>query len=85
MKLIIAEKPSVAQTIAAVLGAKEKKDGFLTGNGYVVSWCMGHLVCFPKPPPTGNSIKSGAMTAYRFCRRNGSTPLPLTRKSNSRP
>ena len=44
MKLIIAEKPSVAQTIAAVLGAKKKKDGFLTGNGYVVSWCMGHLV-----------------------------------------
>ena len=44
MILIIAEKPSVAQTIAAVLGAKEKKDGFLTGSGYIVSWCVGHLV-----------------------------------------
>ncbi|PBH48461.1 DNA topoisomerase III, partial [Clostridioides difficile] len=42
--LVIAEKPSVAQTIAAVLGAKEKKDGFLTGSGYIVSWCVGHLV-----------------------------------------
>ena len=42
--LVIAEKPSVAQTIAAVLGAKEKKDGFITGNGYIVSWCVGHLV-----------------------------------------
>ena len=44
MILVIAEKPSVAQTIAAVLGAKEKKDGFLTGSGYIVSWCVGHLV-----------------------------------------
>ena len=35
MILVIAEKPSVAQTIAAVLGAKEKKDGFLTGSGYI--------------------------------------------------
>ncbi|MCC2724251.1 hypothetical protein LK492_19715, partial [Phocaeicola vulgatus] len=44
MILVIAEKPSVAQTIAAVLGAKKKKDGFLTGSGYIVSWCVGHLV-----------------------------------------
>ena len=44
MKLIIAEKPSMAQSIAAVLGAREKKDGFIEGNGYLVSWCVGHLV-----------------------------------------
>jgi len=43
-KLIIAEKPSVAQSIATVLGAKERKDGFTQGNGYLVSWCVGHLV-----------------------------------------
>ena len=42
--LVIAEKPSMAQSIAAVLGAKEKKDGFIEGNGYLVSWCVGHLV-----------------------------------------
>lgn len=42
--LIIAEKPSVAQTIAAVLGAKERKDGYIEGGGYLVSWCVGHLV-----------------------------------------
>ena len=41
--LVIAEKPSVAQSIAAVLGAGEKKDGFIEGNGYLVSWCVGHL------------------------------------------
>ena len=42
-KLVIAEKPSVAQSIAAVIGAKQKHDGYLTGNGYTVSWCLGHL------------------------------------------
>lgn len=43
MDLVIAEKPSVAQGIAAVIGAKEKKNGCLEGNGYLVSWCIGHL------------------------------------------
>lgn len=42
--LVIAEKPCVAQSIAAVLGAGEKKDGFIEGNGYLVSWCVGHLI-----------------------------------------
>ena len=42
-KLVIAEKPSVAQSIAAVLGAKKRNDGYLEGNGYLVSWCYGHL------------------------------------------
>ncbi|MBO4677154.1 MAG: DNA topoisomerase 3 [Oscillospiraceae bacterium] len=42
-KLVIAEKPSVAQSIAAVIGAKQKHDGYLTGGGYTVSWCLGHL------------------------------------------
>ena len=44
MKLVIAEKPSVAQSIAAVLGVKERKDGYLEGKEYLVSWCFGHLV-----------------------------------------
>lgn len=43
-KLVIAEKPSVAQAIAKVIGATERKDGFLEGGGYIVSWCVGHLV-----------------------------------------
>ena len=43
MKLIITEKPSVAQSIALVLGAKSRKDGYLEGAGYIVSWCLGHL------------------------------------------
>ena len=43
MRLVIAEKPSVAQSIAAVLGAKSRHDGYLEGSGYIVSWCFGHL------------------------------------------
>ena len=55
--LVIAEKPSVAQTIAAVLGAKEKKDGFLTGSGYIVSWCVGHLVGLAEAAAYGEQYK----------------------------
>ncbi|NCC44873.1 MAG: DNA topoisomerase III, partial [Clostridia bacterium] len=44
MRLVIAEKPSVARSIAEVLGAKNRKDGYLEGNDIQVSWCVGHLV-----------------------------------------
>ncbi len=44
--MVIAEKPSVARSIAGVIGATEKHDGYLQGNGYLVSWCIGHLVSF---------------------------------------
>lgn len=43
-RLVIAEKPSVAQTIAAALGIKGKQDGYIEGGGYLISWCVGHLV-----------------------------------------
>ena len=43
MKLVIAEKPSVAQSLATVIGATARKDGYLEGNGWRVSWCVGHL------------------------------------------
>ena len=44
IQLVIAEKPSVARAIAQVLGATEKRDGYMEGNGWLVSWCIGHLV-----------------------------------------
>ena len=44
MQLVITEKPSVAKSIAEVLHATEHKNGYLQGNGYLVSWCVGHLV-----------------------------------------
>ena len=55
--LVIAEKPSVAQSIAAVLGAREKKDGFIEGNGYLVSWCVGHLVGIAEAAAYGEQYK----------------------------
>jgi DNA topoisomerase-3 len=45
MKLIIAEKPSVAKSIASALGATSRADGYFEGGGLIVSWCLGHLVC----------------------------------------
>ena len=49
MKLVIAEKPSVGKSIANILGAKENNNGYLKGNGYIVSWCFGHLVALASP------------------------------------
>lgn len=53
MLLVIAEKPSVAMSLAAVLGANEKKDGYLEGGGYLVSWCVGHLLELAQPEAYG--------------------------------
>ena len=48
-KLVVAEKPSVAMSYAKVLGATNRQDGYLEGNGYLVSWCVGHLVELAPP------------------------------------
>lgn len=53
MKVIIAEKPSVARDIAAVLGVTSKKDGYIEGNGYAVTWAFGHLVGLAMPEAYG--------------------------------
>ena len=52
-KLIVCEKPSVAKSIAAVLEANERKDGFFIGNGNIVSWCFGHLLELAAPDAYG--------------------------------
>ena len=57
MQLVIAEKPSVARSIAEVIGAVESKDGYMEGNGYLVSWCVGHLVELAKPESYGEQWK----------------------------
>lgn len=56
MKLVIAEKPSVAMSLAAVLGANEKKDGYMEGGGYLVSWCVGHLLELAQPEAYGGTV-----------------------------
>lgn len=51
--VIIAEKPSVAQSIAAIVGAEQRKDGYLEGNGCAVTWAFGHLVGLAMPEAYG--------------------------------
>lgn len=48
-RLVVSEKPSVAMAYAKVLGATRRKDGYLEGGGYLVSWCIGHLVELAPP------------------------------------
>ena len=52
-KVVVAEKPSVARDIARVLGASKKGDGHLSGNGYIVTWALGHLVHLAEPDEYG--------------------------------
>ena len=54
-KLVICEKPSVAQSIGKVLGASKRCDGYLEGGGYIVSWCVGHLVELAQPEAYGET------------------------------
>lgn len=61
MKLVIAEKPSVARDIAAVLGAKQKRNGYLEGNGYRVTWCIGHLVQLAAPEDYAEELRRWRM------------------------
>ena len=56
-RLVIAEKPSVAAGIAAALGVKEKKDGYIEGGGYLISWCVGHLVELAEAAAYGEQYK----------------------------
>ena len=49
MKLVLAEKPSVAMNLSKVIGANQRGDGYMEGNGYLVSWCVGHLVELSQP------------------------------------
>lgn len=58
MKLIIAEKPSVGRSIAAIVGASNSKDGYIEGNGYIVTWCLGHLVALVQPDSYDEKYKT---------------------------
>ena len=49
MIALIAEKPSVAKDIARIIGATQKNDGYLSGNGYMVTWAFGHLIQLAMP------------------------------------
>lgn len=55
--IVIAEKPSVAKSIAEVLGATDRQDGYFEGGGYLVSWCVGHLIELAQPESYGEQWK----------------------------
>lgn len=57
MQLVIAEKPSVAKSIAEVLGAEDRQNGYFEGNRYLVSWCVGHLIELAQPESYGEQWK----------------------------
>ena len=56
-KLCTAEKPSVAKSIASVLGATKREDGYYIGNGYIVTWCLGHLIQLSEPETYGKQYE----------------------------
>lgn len=63
--LIVGEKPSVSRAISSVVGADATKKGYTEGNGYIVSWCVGHLVGLKFPNDYGNAgIRNGAFLSF---------------------
>ena len=61
MKLILTEKPSVARDIANVLQVKTKKEGYIEGNGYIISWALGHLIELCQPDEYNQELKQWQM------------------------
>ena len=82
MKLVIAEKPSVAMSLAAVLGATERKDGYLEGSGYLVSWCVGHLLELAQPEAYKEQYAKWRMRTFRSYRKTGNMKFQRIRKSS---
>ncbi|MDD2649408.1 MAG: DNA topoisomerase 3 [Eubacteriales bacterium] len=75
MKLIVAEKPSVAAQIAAVVGATSKKPGFIHGNDYIVTWCFGHLIELATPEEYAPELKVWSLTTLPIIPDNYKTSV----------
>ena len=72
--VVVAEKPSVARDIARVLGVRKKAQGFLEGNGYVVTWALGHLVHFAEPDDYGPQWNGRGSCDRHASRLAGASP-----------
>jgi DNA topoisomerase-3 len=66
MDLFIAEKPSVGQAFAKVLHATERGNGYMSGNGHIVTWCIGHLVRLSYPEVYDAALKKWSMSTLPF-------------------
>ena len=83
MFLVLGEKPSVAQALAEVLGAKKREDGYLEGEDCIVSWCLGHLAEYAAPGKyMMKGIRNGSLQTFLFFQRHGSYGLPKIKKSS---
>ncbi len=83
-KLVIAEKPSVAQSIAKVIGAYKRQDGYMEGSGYLVSWCVGHLVGLVQPDAYDERYKKWSYDDLPIVPKTGSMKWRVIRKSSLR-
>lgn len=82
MYLVIAEKPSVSQAIAKVIGAYKRKEGYLEGRDCLVSWCLGHLAEYaPRKAMTADTV-SGSIKICRLSRMCGNFWYPKIRRSS---
>ena len=76
MKVVLAEKPSVARELASFLGATQRHDGYLEGRGYQVTWALGHLVTLMEPQDYNPALKNWSLETLPFVReRFGLKPL----------
>src|SRR5207302_10802215 len=66
MKVVLAEKPSVARELAAFLGAGSRHDGYLEGRGYQVTWALGHLATLKEPEDYDPALKKWSLAALSF-------------------
>jgi DNA topoisomerase III len=82
--VVVAEKPSVARDIAQVVGAQTRASGWLHGNGYVVTWAIGHLVGLAQPHEINPIGKRGVQSRCPCCPNSGRWPCLIPRKTSSK-
>src|SRR3954464_14230194 len=66
MRVVLAEKPSVARELASFLGASERRDGYLEGAGYQVTWALGHLATLKEPEDYDPALKRWTLDTLPF-------------------
>lgn len=79
--LVITEKPSVARSIAAILGATHKQNGYLEGNSYLVSWCIGHLIELADPSAYDEKHSKWRIAIVYAIRKQPSAPVKTLSKA----
>lgn len=85
MQLVIAEKPSVGQALSNVLGASQRRDGYLEGPDVLVSWCVGHLVELAPADRYDPRYSKWAREDLPSCQNSGSTRYCRIPKSSLKP